>query len=226
MKPDEFRKLVAAGLTTDQIALVMEMIEAKDRAFAEAEEARKSKGRDRVAKWREARNVTVTEQKVTERLVRERDTRAFDKPINTKIEPEEKNITSKDHAEFRAVLSELDADRLSALVKHRKAKKAQMTGHAARLFLKDVEACGISLSEAVDTCISRNWITVKPDWIAKPVPRGSPPQPNGKPRNIAEASARLVAQMKESTNANSQPRALSDRAEQDVPYLAAPNGQR
>jgi hypothetical protein len=73
-----------------------------------------------------------------------------------------------------------------------------------------------------------DWEATWRNWMrnAKVTARGSPPQPNGKPRNIAEASARLVAQMKESTNANSQPRALSDRAEQDVPYLAAPNGQR
>lgn len=77
-------------------------------------------------------------------------------------------------------------------------------------------------------CNPATWLN-QGRWQDEPAqvsPRGSPPQPNGKPRNIAEASARLVAQMKESTNANSQPRALSDRAEQDVPYLAAPNGQR
>lgn len=77
--------------------------------------------------------------------------------------------------------------------------------------------------------VKKDWMAAWQNWVQGAIdalPRGSPPQPNGKPRNIAEASARLVAQMKESTNANSQPRALSDRAEQDVPYLAAPNGQR
>lgn len=100
----------------------------------------------------------------------------------TQIDPVKKT-PSRDVLDFKAELASLDSDRLEALIKHRKSKKAQMTGHAARLFLKDVAACGISLADAVDTCISRNWITVKPDWIAKPSPRGSP---NGKPLTAAE----------------------------------------
>ncbi len=45
MNPDDFRKLAAAGLDTDQIALVMEMMERVTRAYVEADEARKAKGR-------------------------------------------------------------------------------------------------------------------------------------------------------------------------------------
>ena len=175
MTPDDYRRLVAAGLNPEQVALVMEMMAAQEAVHVEAEEARKAKGRDRVAKWRAQRNVTEMQPNVTELLVRDRVAPVDDKqkPIDTNTS---QNTTSKDHSEFRAVLASLDGDRLTAIIKHRKSKKAQITGHAARLFLKDVDACGLSLADAVDTCISRNWITVKPDWLNKPQARGSPPQ--------------------------------------------------
>jgi hypothetical protein len=70
---------------------------------------------------------------------------------------------------FRAEVSQLlDAERVEAIVKHRRAKKGQLTAHAARLFIADAKAAGLSLPDAVDTCISRNWITVKADWLNKP----------------------------------------------------------
>lgn len=176
MSPDDFRRLVSAGLSTDQIAVVMEMMAAKDASFAEVEEARKAKGRERVAKWRADRNVTETSPNITEPLTRDRVAPVDDKlkPIDTSSS---QNTTSKDHSEFRAALAPLDADQLAAFIKHRKTKKAQITGHAARLFLKDVSACGLTVSEAIDLCIGRNWITVKPEYLTSRQPRGSPQAP-------------------------------------------------
>lgn len=172
--------LMAAGLEGDELMAIVRSIEADTAPKA------KSSGAARQARYRErhkqetvtgdvTRDVTETSQ-VTPLV------RVDAKPKTTQIDPVKKT-PSRDVADFKAELSALDADRLEALMKHRKAKKAQMTGHAARLFLKDVAACGISLSEAVDTCISRNWITVKPDWIAKPAARGSP---GGKPLSVNE----------------------------------------
>lgn len=222
MNSEEFKRLVSLGLTSDQIAAVMEIIAERESVHAIENEARKAKGRERVAKWREARNVTVTEQKVTVPLVRERDTRVSDKLITSKIDIEDKKTAQQDHAEFRSVLKDLDADRMSALIKHRKAKKAQMSALSARLFMKDAEACGLSIAEAVDTCISRNWITVKADWLAKPASRGSPsPQQNGKPRNIAEASTQLLAELR-AANADTESRTSNSRLEQAFPSLAPP----
>lgn len=222
MNSEEFKRLVSLGLTTDQIAAVMEIIAEREAVYASENEARKAKGRERVAKWREARNVTVTAPKVTEPLVRERDTRVSDKLIISKIDIEDKKTAQQDHAEFRSVLKDLDADRMSALIKHRKAKKAQMSALSARLFMKDAEACGLSIAEAVDTCISRNWITVKADWLAKPSNRGSPsPQQNGKPRNIAEASTQLLAELR-AANADTESRTSNSRLEQAFPSLAPP----
>lgn len=105
-----------------------------------------------------------------------------DKPNKTQIDPVKKT-PSRDVADFKAELADLDADRLEALIKHRKAKKAQMTGHAARLFKRDADACGLTLAEATDTCISRNWITVKADWLSNAA-RGSPS--SSKPSSAAQ----------------------------------------
>lgn len=171
MSPDDFRRLVSAGLSTDQIAVVMEMMAAKEAAHAEVEEARKAKGRERVAKWRADRNVTETSPNVTEPLMRDRVAPVSDKPITTDIT----NPKNNDHAEFKAELASLNPDRLEGLIKIRKAKKAPLTGYAARLYLKALAVCGLSLDEGADMCIERNWVTVKPEWLAKPAARGSPP---------------------------------------------------
>lgn len=58
MKPDDFRVLVSAGLSSEQIAIVMEMMERDSRAYAEAEEARKSTQRFRTARYRSNLDVT------------------------------------------------------------------------------------------------------------------------------------------------------------------------
>jgi len=92
LNPSDFKRLVAAGLTTDQIAIVMEMMERDAKLVAEADEARKAKGRERVAKWRfeHRSNVTVTQPNVTVRLAR-----VEDKSLTTEIEPQEEKKVSK-----------------------------------------------------------------------------------------------------------------------------------
>jgi hypothetical protein len=103
-----------------------------------------------------------------------------------KKEERKQDAPARDVSDFKAELSELDADRLTALIKHRRSKRGQVTGHAAKLFRSAAEECGLSLSQAVDTCIDRNWITIKPDWLNKPQARGSPPQ---KQPNLSELFA-------------------------------------
>lgn len=89
MTPEDFKRLVAAGMNTDQIALVMEMMERESRSAVEADEVRKQKARDRVAKWRERhRNVSETSQKVTVPLTGE-GARVEDKTLTSEIEPQE-----------------------------------------------------------------------------------------------------------------------------------------
>lgn len=173
--------LMAAGVEGDELMAIVRSIEADTMPKAKSGAAERQ-ARYRAKKKGESVTNDVTRD-VTETSQVTPLTRVDDKLLTTQIEPVKKTTPARDLADFREALSSLDSDRLEAIIKHRKAKKAQMTGHAARLFLKDVAACGISLSDAVDTCISRNWITVKADWLAKPQARGSP---GGKPQTAAE----------------------------------------
>jgi hypothetical protein len=219
MNSDDFRRLVAAGLDTEQIAVVMEMMDRDARAHAEAEEARKAKGRARVQRWRDHRNVTETQPKVTE-LLTGADAPVEDKTSNLDIEPQDSKkdkTPSGDVAEFKAELSpDLDADRLNALIKHRRTKRAQITRHAAKLFRRDAEACGLSVGEAADTCISRNWITVKADWLDKPNARGSPQQQAPSLADVFAIAARTPRHA-------DQPEPPEDRSsfQQAIPHLSA-----
>lgn len=194
MKSDDFLKLVAAGLSSEQIAVVMEMMERDATAYAKAEETRKAKIRERVANWRDKqRNVTETLPKVTVRLTGG-DAHVEDKTSNLDIEPqkEEKkqDAQARDVSDFKAEFSDLDTDHLNALIKHRRSKRASITGLSARLFREAADNCGLPLSQAVETCIDRNWITIKPDWLNKPQSRGSPPP---KPRGVGGVFSDFVS---------------------------------
>jgi hypothetical protein len=182
MNSDDYRRLVAAALTPDQIAVVMEMMDRDARlhaeAAAEADEQRKAKGRQRWHKWKETNGTNVSKRlPTTANDLRAGDARVEVKTSNLDIEPVEKKKTRGDADGFvNALRALLDEDRLDALVKHRRSRKAPVTAYAAKLFIEAANACGISAAEATDHCIERNWLTVKPDWIAaKPPPRGSPP---------------------------------------------------
>jgi hypothetical protein len=175
MKPNDFRKLAAAGLTTEQIAIVMEIMDDDRAQLVEAEDARKAKARERIARWRRNRNATETQQNATSALT-DGGARVEDKTSNSEIEPQKKtNTHSADLAAFKSALSGVcDSERIDAFVKHRRMKRGANTGHAAKLFLADAEACGLSVPAAIDMAISRNWITVKPEFLAGRQQRAGP----------------------------------------------------
>lgn len=197
MSPDVFRKLAALGLDHDQMAGVLEIMDAAAKAAADADEARKAKGRERWHRWQDKRQSNVSQHEQT--LANDSHasvTRVEDNLLTKKItgQEEKKERTASvtrvsDLDAFKAELApSLDAERIEAIVKHRRAKRGQMTAHAARLFAKDAAACGLSLPDAVDTCISRNWITVKPEYFADKANRSStgPPRQNGR-RTVMDA---------------------------------------
>lgn len=172
--------LMAAGIEGDELMDIVRSIEADTAPKA------KSANAERQARFRARKRVESVTDNVTSNVTEASQVtplaRVDANLETTQIDPVKKT-PSRDVVDFRQELASLDSERLEALIKHRKAKKAQMTGHAARLFKRDAEACNLPLAEAVDTCISRNWITVKPDWLAKPAARGSP---SGKPLTAAE----------------------------------------
>lgn len=183
------RTLVEVGATPEMILAAVATAEAsKDAAL----EASREKARARFHKWKSnkpAANVSKRSQPLandSKQLVG-----AEDKSSNTQIidkEGRKKDATNapSDLDAFKAELSSLDAERLGAIIKLRKAKRGQLTALAAKLFIADAAAAGLSLPEAVDTCVSRNWITVKADWLAKSQPRsGAPP---GRQRTYADVA--------------------------------------
>ena len=157
--------LVAAKVPHE---VILETVRAYEAQQEDALEKRREADRERQARKRGNDRVSrdVTLRHSDRSLV----TRAEDSSSNKQITgQEEKKDTApaalSDLQGFKSELSELDAERVEAIVKHRRAKKAQLTAHSARLFKADAEKAGLSLAAAVDTCISRNWITVKADWL-------------------------------------------------------------
>lgn len=166
IRPEVLDAMVAAGCTAEQIA-----------AAVKADQA-KSSGAERQARYRankKAREGVTSDERDVTRVTVTADPSPKErsptppKEITPSPEPNGSVGSGKaralDVTEFRAECADLDAERLDAIVKHRRAKRGQLTGLAARLFRSDAAACGLSLAEAVDHCISRNWITVKPEYF-------------------------------------------------------------
>lgn len=90
MTPDMFRKLAALGLSNDQMAGVLEIMESEA-------ETRKEKARNRVQKWREKQSdpaCNVTKRSVTSPNVTTRLTRVEDITSKLVVTGEEKERTS------------------------------------------------------------------------------------------------------------------------------------
>lgn len=180
MSPDDFKRLVSAGLSTDQIAIVMEMMDRDQKAFAAAEEERKAKGRERVARWREKRNgdVTETSPKVTETLAGER-ARVEDKTYTQKIEPQEKKEEigagapkPSPRTELEAVLDTAHAE---AVIEHRQRLRKPLTAHAAKLLAVKLGRCP-DPNAAADSMIEGGWLRIEAEWLERQRARGSPTQ--------------------------------------------------
>lgn len=176
-------RMATLGLDEAQAQAVADMLTAVEIATKAAADAMiehgRSKVRERVQRWRDNHQSNVTERYVASRNGSREGVRVEDKTLTSEIEPQEESKkearAARDVSEFRAALSpDLDAERLDALVKHRRSKRGQLTALSAKLFRRDAAECGMALSEAVDTCISRNWITVKPEYFGSRQRAGPP----------------------------------------------------
>lgn len=202
---------------------IMDVVLAYEAEQGGALERRRQADADRQARKRQAdksRDVTLRHSDTP--LVRGGDARVEVKTSNLDNNTEEKKETAQsagasDLREFKSALSpSVDPERLESYVKHRKAKRGQLTGHAARLFLADAAACSMSPAEAVDACISRNWITVKPEYFAG---RSRAP-PLQKPETTRDVGTRLLAEMR---SANGQPGTSDSRHQRAL--VAIPGGR-
>lgn len=169
--------LMDAGIEGDELMAIVRSIEADIAPKA------KSSGAARQARYREAQKAKTVTSDVTGDVTETSQVTPLAgvdaKTKNTQIEPVKKT-PSRDVADFRQVLSVLSDEQLDGLIKIRRTKRAPLTGYAAKLFIKAAGTCDMSVMDAADTCIERNWLTVKLDWLSKPAARGSPPprQPN------------------------------------------------
>jgi hypothetical protein len=161
--------------------LILETVQAFEAQQSDALEQRREHERERQARKRErdkpSRDVTLPPRDRS--LVRAGDARVEDltSKTDTHNSSESKNVApaARDElAAFKAALPELTGDRLDGFLALRKAKRAACTPHAASVFRGAAKRCGMTVIEAADKCIERNWITVNPDWLATPPARGSP----------------------------------------------------
>jgi len=196
MTPGLFRKLAALGLSTDQMAGVLEIFEADA-------EVRKAKVRNRVEKWR-AKNKAETLSNVTQRnetlhegsrasVARGLDNLQTQKITGQEEKKEKRAAEPRGVDAFRHELSSiLDGERIDALVAVRRQKGATLTANTGRLLAAAIQKCPLSAAEVADEMALRNWTSVKPEWLDSRVsPRsGAPP---GHRQNAVEALASLRA---------------------------------
>jgi hypothetical protein len=175
---ETLRLLMQAGVEGEELLRIVESIDRQPSKERTANAERQARFRAKKKAQGVTNNVTnnVTES-VTEgvSLARVEDN-LLPEEITGKEDNKKKAASLSDVQAFRAELSELDAERLDAIVKHRRSKKGQLTALSARLFVKDATACSMSLSEAVDACISRGWLTVKPEYFAGRKSATAPPR--------------------------------------------------
>jgi len=182
--------LVAAGVDSETL---LKTVRAYENQQEDALEKRRSADRDRQARKREkdgsSRDVTLRHSDSQPSRSRARGEDNLQTKNSTGQEENKKEAAPKalsDLAAFRADL-EQDAspEQVEAFVKHRKTKKGQNSAYSAKLFRKDAAACGLSVSQAIDTAISRGWLTVKPEYLVsrnQPQQRATaPPGKTGKP---------------------------------------------
>ena len=187
------RHMFKAGVKPEDIVAAVEEMEAETAPKRTARQDRNRRYYEKKAseKRLKASETSYSDESVLNKTPSRGGARVEDITSNLEIAGQKENKQEaaplSDLQAFRAELSELDTERLDAIVKHRRSKKGQLTALSARLFVKDATACGLSLSEAVDACISRGWLTVKPEYFAGRKSSTAPPQPS-KPRNAGEAA--------------------------------------
>ena len=196
MTPDDFRQLVAAGLTSDQIAIVMEMMSRVSSANEAAEETRKAQGRERWHRWNDKRKTNVSKH--------------------------EQTLANNSHAREEGSSSNLE---VSGKGKERSPSAPASKGcRLPDDFEPDIEFAlrnGLSLSQAKTEAeqfkdywrskagkdgFKLDWQGTWRMWVRNTIKRGghSPPR-NDRPRNAGEAARLELIRRGEYPNGSSNP---------------------
>lgn len=227
MSPDEFRRLVAAGLSNEQIAIVMEM-------FDEREEVRKASQRARWRKHQEnKKNANVSQREQTlANVPRGGVTRVEDKTSNSEIEPQKKegDAQMRDALEAYSAMAERTGLAVPRVVTaaRRARLQAVIREHGLPTFLEAVSKVGSSSFCRGEN--ERGW-KADLDFILQaksftkileghyddrqPAVRAGP-----KPETPADVAARLLSEMR---SANGQPGTSDSRHSQAL--VAIPGGK-
>lgn len=193
MKPEDYLRLVQAGLDAQQIALVMEMLGAQERAYAEKDEERRDKARTRVQKWREKQVKTqrnVTEHNVTQRNgLREGVTRVEDnlqgKDISGKEEKKEASPSARPSRGSR-IPDDFQPDIEAAVAEGVPRLEAE---RQARSF------CDYWRSKPGKDGLKLDWPATWRVWYRRSIPTHSPPRHAAAPPNGMERMNRLLDEM-------------------------------
>jgi hypothetical protein len=177
------RDMIARGFTIEQ---ALDAAEAFEDAMAPKSTARQARN----ARYYQNKKAT----KASEKRLKASETSNSDDSVLNQTPPharvednlQTKNITGEKENKKAASLSDLaafkadlerdaTAEQVDAFAKHRRAKNGQNSAYAATLFRRDAQACGLSVSQAIDTAISRGWLTVKPEYLAGRQQRSTAP---------------------------------------------------
>jgi hypothetical protein len=163
MSGETFRRLAALGLTVDQIAGVVDIIDEKT-------EQRRAKGRERWHKWNEKKLANVSKQDQTLGVNSCAGDARGDVKQNNLETPNSKKENSAPKAlsdlnAFKAELTSiLDDDRISALCGVRKQKKAGFSDAAGRALAKKLSQFP-NINSVVDEMIVRGWVGIDASWL-------------------------------------------------------------
>ena len=137
-------ELNASGLTGNQHVLITELVATclmiRHRPQSSTERVQSHRARER-------KRVTVSDDGVY-----------IDNNSSIKAEEEKKDTPRS------ILLSVLDETRTEAVIEHRKAKRAPLKAHSAKLLIAQL-AKFPDPNLAADEMVLRGWGTIKPDWI-------------------------------------------------------------
>jgi hypothetical protein len=161
--------MIAAGVPGN---VILDTVRAYEDEAAETSEQGKEKARERWRRWKNKQSTNVGKRLQTDTNVSSPLTRVEDSSSNKEDRKEEKKerAAPKALSDLSAFKADLERDatpeQVDAFAKHRKAKNGQNSSYAATLFRRDAAACQMTVSEAIDTALSRGWLTVKPEYLA------------------------------------------------------------
>lgn len=180
MKADLFRQLAALGLSTEQIAGVLDIME------SEAEE-RKEKGRARWRKWKEGQPTNVSKRLPTTANVSSQLVRVEDSSSKKVISGKKDNTPAAPtpRAELEKVL---DSEHAAAVVEHRQRIKKPLTAYAARKLANSLSKAP-DANAAADIMVEKGWQSFEVAWLenrAGPRPHSTASPTGGSPKTFDE----------------------------------------